>query len=51
MTLLFGDESGKKLPFDAFELAERVIEGVLDYENWELWLRGGKPTARKFENC
>ncbi len=33
MTLLFGDESGKKLPFDAFELAERVIEGVLDYEN------------------
>lgn len=32
MTLLFSDESKRELPFDAYELAVKVIEGVLDYE-------------------
>lgn len=33
MTLLFEDESERELPFNAYELAIKVIEEVMDYVN------------------
>lgn len=33
MTVIFEDESGRALPFDAYGLAKQVIEAALDYES------------------